>query len=362
MTAFVISDVLGQRAGAYIATSLLCRELTRAGLKVSCFAQHESGAKEEPCDTFDVVRPWLRKGCRWDWPGRCLARQAIRQIRRDPPDFAFVMGVTSLAGYLLRSDIANRLSILELTNANPGNKFIDSHASRLLSRCRAMISPSKVIDQNIRQTYGYQGSLLRLPFWIEDHERLQNPAPQKFLADFIYLGRRDKEKGIEELVRATAVVRDSFPSVRVLIAGAGSEKPFSSLASELDVAQNVVFQFFESRCETMEALARSRCLVLPSYHEGYPLVLLEALQHSVPFIATPVGSIPELYDSSRAALLVPARDDQALAGAMKLMLSESSDEYAGRRATAHELFQSLSSAGIVASRLRKVLRALEASS
>ncbi len=301
----------------------------------------------------------MRKGYRWDCPGRCLAWQAVRRIRRQQPDFVFVIGVIALAGYLLQSDVASRLSVWELTNANPGNKFIDAQASRLLGRARVVLSPSDAIDLAIRQTHGYQGRLLRLPFWIEDQQRRYSPPPQNFLVDFIFLGRQDKEKGIDELVRATAVVKESFPSVRVLVAGMGSEKPFASLASELGVKENFRFHFFDVRDEMMESLAHSRSLVLPSYHEGYGLVLLEAAQCSVPFIATRVGSIPELCDSSPAALLVPAHDHLALATAMKQMLSESLETYTVRRAAAYQLFQRLSSPETVESRLRKVLRALE---
>jgi glycosyltransferase involved in cell wall biosynthesis len=361
MTAFVVSDVLGQKAGAYIATELLCRELARLGLKVTCFAQHDSGEGERSADQFEVMRPWLERGCRWDLPGKCLAWQARRELTRRKPAFVFVVGITRLARYLLRSEAADQLLVWETTNANPGNKFVDVQASRLLGRARAVLSPSNTIDVAVRSSYDYRGRLERLPFWIEDQHRNYTPAPTNFLADFIYLGRRDREKGIEELVRATAVVKETFPSVRVLVTGMGSEKPFAGLASEVGVGKNIGFQFFESREETMNALACSRALVLPSYHEGYPLVLLEAAQCSVPFIATRVGSVPELYENSPGAILVPPRDSMALAAAMKQMLSESGETYADRRAAAHQLFQLLSSAGTVQSRLGKVLRALEVS-
>ena len=173
MTAFVVSDVLGRKAGAYLATWLLCRELARLGLKVTCFARHESWAGQESTDQFEVVRPWLLKGCRRDWPGQCLAWQASRRIRREQPNLVFVAGVTLLARYLLKSASANQLLIWELTNANPGNKFVDREAARLLSCCRGLLSPSKAIDQYIRQTYGYQGPILRLPFWVEDESEKQ---------------------------------------------------------------------------------------------------------------------------------------------------------------------------------------------
>lgn len=375
-TAFVITDTFGQQGGSHLSALLLCEELVRLGLGVKCFAQ--STALGASCSTrYPLVTPLLRRGWRWDWPGKCLAWQARRSIRRDHPDFVFVCGVDRLARYLLQSDAATRLLIWENTNANPGNKFVDPEAVRLLRRARALLSPSATIDQCVRQTYGYAGPLLRLPFWVEDEREKQKgegsgqrtevgglreqdnrtagPRDNGFAADFIFLGRRDVEKGLNELIRATARVAKKFPIVRVLITGQGTEESYAGLARELHIEPNVTFHCFPTRAETMAALSQSRYLVLPSYHEGYPLVLLEAAQCGVPFIATRVGSVPELFEGSPAALLVPPKDGLALAEAMLTLLSESPTLYEQRRKAAFQLFSSLSSHEAVASRLRKAL-------
>ena len=150
--------------------------------------------------------------------------------------------------------------------------------------------------------------------------------------------------------------------MNVLICGAGDEKPFETLARELGVSQNVTLRFFSTRIEAMDVLSRSRCLVLPSYHEGYPLVLLEAAQHGVPVIATTVGSIPELLNGSKAAILVPPRDVSSLAGAMLRILRESPHDYEQRCRTALDLFGRVSSAEVVATRLRNLLAQLKENS
>ena len=357
--AFVISDMLGQKAGSYLATSLLCQELARLGLRVTCFAINVHFGGEQIPTSFAIVRPRFRRGCRWDWPGKCLAWQARQHIRSERPHWVFVVGVTRLARYLLDTDVAGHLLVWELTNATPGNKHVDAQASRLLGRCRAVLSPSQTIDQNIRLNHGYKGRILRLPFWIEDCQRASSPTPCEFLADFIYLGRRDVEKGLNELIRATAIVARELPQVRVLIAGQGSEATFAALARDLGVSGNVRFQFFQTREEALSALKRCRCLVLPSYHEGYPLVLLEAARSGVPFIATAVGSVPELYGDTCAAILISPRDDHALAQAMVRTLSEAAEQYQMRRAAAQAVFRRVSSAEAIETQLSKLLLALE---
>jgi glycosyltransferase involved in cell wall biosynthesis len=360
MLAFIISDMLGQKAGCYLATSLLCQELAGLGLRVTCFAQNVDFGGEPVPGTFEIVRPIVRRGCRWDWPGRCLARQARRQIRAQDPAYVIVMGTGPFARYLLGSGVASRLLIWELTNATPGNKFVDPEAGRSLNRCRAVLSPSVAIDRGIREAYGYTGPILRLPFWIEDgqtppHPQLSNRNSEP-ITDFIFLGRRDIEKGLHELVRATAQVAKEFPDVCVLVAGPGGAEPFAATARELGVTANIRFKFFRTRGEAMAALATSRCLVLPSYHEGYPLVLLEAIRVGVPVIATAVGSVPEVFIGSKAALIVPPKDVPSLAQAMRDILSQPPQHHEERRQAARELFRTLNSAEAIRMRLKFLLQ------
>jgi len=352
----VVSDVCGKKAGAYLATSLLCRKLARLNLNVICFSTWVEHNELSSTEVFKIVEPRIKKGYRWDLPNRCLALQAARYIEKWEPALVFVVGLTRLSRYLIRSSVASRLLLWELTNANPGNKFVDSEASRLLSRCRALLSPSATIDRNIRKTYNYQGHIERLPFWIEDDKLPLAPPPSKFLTDFIFLGRRDEEKGLRELIQATAILTKEYPKVKVLIGGSGSEISYVSLVRSLGIEENVAFRYLPSRQETMEALAKSRSLVLPSYHEGYPLVLLEAAKYSVPYIATRVGSIPEVFSEDKACILVKPKDTMGLAAAMRNLLSESQDEYKGRRSAAHNKFNKISSSACVSENLNRLIR------
>lgn len=351
--------MLGHRGGGCLAPLLLCQELVRLGLRVTCFTLLAEFVDGSAPRGFDIVLPKVNKGHRWDWPAKCLAWQALRQIQRERAQFVFVMGVTSLARYFLQSNVADRTLIWEFTNANPGNKFVDGEASRLLSRCCAMLSPSHTIDGGIRSTYNYQGPVLRLPFWIEDEHRAFALPPAEFLADFIYLGRRDVEKGLHELIQATALTAKRFPHVRVLIAGPGSEEPFAAWVRENRMEANVSFHFFSTRAETMDALARSRCLILPSYHEGYPLVLLEAAQRSIPFIATRVGSVGEIFNDSGAGIMVPPKNAALLAQAMQRFCAESETEHIARREASRKVFDRLCTGEMVETAIRKVLDTLD---
>ena len=74
-------------------------------------------------------------------------------------------------------------------------------------------------------------------------------------------------------------------------------------------------------------MAASDLVTLPSYSEGHPNVLVEALACGRPVVSTPVGGIPEVVDES-CSILVPPRDAVALAGALAGVLDRSWDETA----------------------------------
>jgi len=351
----VVSDVFGTKAGAYKATLLLCRALDELDVDVTCFTTWVEPGHPVASEGFTVVKPLITRGYRWDWPNRCLALQAIRHIKKKKPSLVVVMGVTRLSRYFLNSTIVDRLVIWELTNAR-GNKFVDVTASKLLSRCKAMLSPSFTIDRNIRKHYEYTGAIKRLPFWVEDQNLPFFHRPEEFFTDFIFFGRRDEQKGLRELVQATAVLVNKHPEVKVVIGGVGDSAPFASMARGLNVEKNIVFSSFPSEQDVTDALASSKCLVLPSYHEGYPLVLLEAARSSLPFIATDVGSVREVFGTSKACIIVEPRDPGSLALGMSEMLCESDDAYNERKKAAYELFKKLSSSDRVAENLNRILQ------
>jgi glycosyltransferase involved in cell wall biosynthesis len=348
----VVSDVLGQAGGAYRVTSLLCRALAQQGANVVCFATWvEKGWKCEQ-EPFRVILPWIQRGYRWDVPNRVLAAQAVDYIRRTKPIAVIVIGLTRICGHLLDTSVANQLLVWELTNADQGNKFVDTKAARLIHRALGVLSPAESIDVRIRETYGYHGTIHRLPFWIEDERRPYAAPPATHRSDFLFLARRDNEKGLRELLQAAAKLSGEYPNLRIQVGGPGDAQPFTQLAKELGISDSVEFCSLPSRMDAMAALASTRYLVLPSYHEGYPLSLLEATQYSIPFIATEVGSIGEIFADCGACRMIPSRNIPALYDAMKSCLSESLEDYVSRRKAAHRKFHELSSATSVATTLR----------
>jgi glycosyltransferase involved in cell wall biosynthesis len=137
----------------------------------------------------------------------------------------------------------------------------------------------------------------------------------------VTVARLSPEKDVANLLRAAQRVLAQFPSARFEIAGDGPcRAELTQLAHELRLNENVIFHG-EVR-DIPALLARAQLFVLPSQTEGISLTLLEAQARGLPVVATQVGGTPEVVEPGTTGLLVPARDPEALAQAIAVLLAD----------------------------------------
>lgn len=129
-------------------------------------------------------------------------------------------------------------------------------------------------------------------------------------------------KGQRELIEAMAQV----PGAWLLLVGAdleqggAYEQELRAVAAGAGVAERVVFAGY--RGDAGACMAELDVFALPSWIEGMPLVALEAMQRGKPVVATPVGGTAEVVLDGITGLIVPVRDPQALAAALRAVLDD----------------------------------------
>lgn len=151
-------------------------------------------------------------------------------------------------------------------------------------------------------------------------------APETTLAGMFC--RVAPQKDFETLIRAAAILSNRFPRLRYLIAGeyGHGEKDrqyfarIQSLLQELGIADRFVFTGF--RRDVARLMRACDLSVLSTHEEGLPLVLLEAMSHARPVVATAVDGIPELIRDGETGLLTPHANAPALAAALERLLSD----------------------------------------
>jgi len=157
----------------------------------------------------------------------------------------------------------------------------------------------------------------------EARQALDLPADAEVVT---YVGRLVPEKGLRELLVAAGQLRSARPRLQLVLVGEG---PMHAELAALAAAGELPVRFAGTRppAEVARWMCASDLVTLPSYSEGHPNVLVEALACGRPVVATPVGGIPEVVDAA-SGVLVPARDPAALAEGLRQALERDWDEAA----------------------------------
>jgi len=143
----------------------------------------------------------------------------------------------------------------------------------------------------------------------------------------LFVGRLDTAKGIEELLEAFASLARGRPNLRLAFVGDGPGSGYlRSKAKHLALEDRVILNGACASHKVAQWLAAANVLALPSYHEGYPNVVIEALSCGRPVIATNVGGILELVNEE-SGILIPPRDPRALANAIEKAMERRWDEH-----------------------------------
>lgn len=145
-------------------------------------------------------------------------------------------------------------------------------------------------------------------------------------ATFLFVGRLLKEKGIREYINAARIIKAKYPNTRFLAVGDLDTNPSSLQKEELMKYQEEGLITFVGFQEDVRPYIRE-CdyFVLPSYHEGTPRSVLEAMAMGRPILTTDAPGCRETVNNGINGFLVPVADTTALAYKMEFFLKHEND-------------------------------------
>ena len=159
--------------------------------------------------------------------------------------------------------------------------------------------------------------------------------------ELLCVARLSAQKGLPLLLDACGRLRAAGQNFTLTIIGDGELR--DTLQAEIErreLADCVTLAGSTSSAEIREALVRARAFVLPSFAEGLPVVLMEALAMSKPVITTAIAGIPELVDAECGWLIAPGSVD-ALVDAISAALAASPEDLAAKGAVGRERVRSM---------------------
>ena len=157
---------------------------------------------------------------------------------------------------------------------------------------------------------------------------------------FIFLGRIGKrggaldmarsivampqqDKGAFDLIRAFAALPAADKAAsQLILAGNGDVEAAQQLVEELGVGDQVMIRSWLNPVERDQLLSQADAFILPSYNEGLPMSMLEAMAWGLPVIVTPVGGIPEVITQDENGLLVQPGNQVEITQAMQRLIKD----------------------------------------
>lgn len=157
----------------------------------------------------------------------------------------------------------------------------------------------------------------------------------------LFLGRIGQRKGAFDLIRAVSSIAAAHPHLRLKMGGDGAVDEARRQVQAAHLEDQVELIGWVRGAAKQQLLAESGIFVLPSYHEGLPMAILEAMAAGMAVLSTPVGGIGEAVRDGQEGFLTPPGDPHALAERLGQLLADPSlcaNMGAAARQRAQEVF------------------------
>ncbi|GAA4000738.1 glycosyltransferase family 4 protein [Sphingomonas humi] len=163
------------------------------------------------------------------------------------------------------------------------------------------------------------------------------PTPPPAAKRLVCVGRLCEQKGQLKLIEALERLGDKHPDLKLVLAGEGPMRPeLEHAVAKASLGERVTITGWINSERVMGELLAADALVLPSFAEGLPVVIMEAMALGRPVISTLIAGIPELVRDGVDGFLVPAGDSDLLADAIDRFLALSNGERQRLAAAASE--------------------------
>ena len=155
---------------------------------------------------------------------------------------------------------------------------------------------------------------------------LYNPCPavergnMKKTNTILYAGMLSDRKGYDRLIHAFSKIAKQYPDWRIVFAGNGEIEKGQQLCIEQGIQEQVDFLGWIESIQKQTVFQKASIYCLPSWGEGFPMGVLDAMAYGIPIVTTPVGGIPELIKDGVNGFIFEPYDIEALSIKLSLLI------------------------------------------
>jgi Glycosyltransferase len=138
----------------------------------------------------------------------------------------------------------------------------------------------------------------------------------------VYLARIEERKGFFDMMNMLPALMKQFRNCKLYVAGQGDTEMVIKRASEMNLADKIEVLGYIDYSQKDQLLRKGHVLLLPSYEEGLPMALLEAMSYGLVPVTTPVGGIPEVIVHGRNGMLLQPGDTAAMRSSVEWVIGD----------------------------------------
>lgn len=142
----------------------------------------------------------------------------------------------------------------------------------------------------------------------------------------LMLGRLGVRKGTYDLLDAIPMIKKAIPDVAFFLCGDGDVEQCKMIAKEKELEENVYFSGWVQDGEKERLLQSCSTFILPSYHEGMPMSVLEAMSYGLITVSTNAGGIPQIIEDGIDGFRIDAGDVKAIEHTLINVLNKEEEE------------------------------------
>ncbi|MDW0110765.1 glycosyltransferase [Sporosarcina aquimarina] len=272
-----------------------------------------------------------------------------RKLELTHSHYAFPTGVLSLLGKrMFKIPYIVTLHGGDIDKMAKKNAKIASMTKTILQEAAHVVTVGERLKQEVVENFGVAENAVTVMSMGVDQtvfhpmERAAVRAElglQETQPVVLFIGNLIREKGVLELVQAFESIRKTVPNSSLHLIGSHKSAGFvEEVKHEITSRQleGIHLEGTKTQKELVQWLAAADVLALPSYHEGFGLVALEAMASGTPVVASDVGGLTYLL-ADGAGVLVPPKDAEALAaGLLQVLSSETPANEEKRKKLVHE--------------------------
>ncbi len=338
-------------SGVAVSTENLALNLAKCGHKIFVFCpsksfqtHYDSNSKAYKIFRLRSIPNPFRKGFRF---GFLSSRQIIREVERIKPDIIHLQDPTSICSILLSAAKKNKIPVVihnhfSLDYVITYFRFLGplkaiigivarNYLVRFYNACQFVICPTETVKKEL-VSWGIKKPIVAISNGVDierffayenlDSLYLKYHLPKNPLV--LYLGRIDKDKFIDVLIKAMPYVHKTL-NAHFVIAGSGDELgKMRTLSEKLGLNNRGSFLgWINHSSKDLEMLYQAaRVFVVPCPYETQSIVTMEAMAAGLPIVGVNSGALPELVKQNRNGLLVRTGDSRALGEAISKILED----------------------------------------